>query len=297
MYCSGRGPAIQVPGASGATTCAGKVAENTFRYGICVCEGVAATGLKTDSLDSRTGTSLISGGAAVGINRTYSISNKAIIGGSFFLASNFSSSAAHTITGDLHVGGDLSTSAPIEVSRDAWVGGAVRGPAGSLSTGRDFYNPQGTTFAVMAKGGVHKQAVTVSPPCACDPAQLLDVSAVVAEGKTNNHNALAGISPDRLDGVSVATVLALPCGRFYLDSIRSGTKLTLKIEGRTALYVGGDISGSGLLDVEIGPQGEFDRPPLASTWARTSRLRSRATAYSSETCIHPARRSRHHRAR
>ncbi len=256
-YCSGRGPAVQIPGPGGSSECAGRLAERTFRFGVCVCEGVAAQRLVTDSLDSRGATMPVAAAAAVGINRSYSLGEKGDIGGSFYMAADFTSSAPHIVHGDAKIHGRLTTSAAMTVTRDLWVGGQVMAAPGTIAVGRDFYNPTGSP-AVTARGKVNRQAVTIPPPCDCDPARLVPVDGIVAEGKTNNHNALVGLDPNRLQAVGADLTLPLPCGRFYFSEIRTSGKLTLKITGRTAVYVGGNIAGAGGFVVDVGPEGELD---------------------------------------
>ena len=52
--------------------------------------------------------------------------------------------------------------------------------------------------------------------------------------------------------------LTFNCGRFYLDRVGGNGKLTFQINGRTALFVGGDVNlGSGLT-INLGPSGELD---------------------------------------
>ncbi len=261
-YCMGQGPAVAVPDQVGAE-CAGRVAQRLFRFGVCVCEGVSVGTIVTDSLDSRNATTPILAGAAVGVNGLYQVNFMGNIGGSLYLAADYDNHnvRGHEIHGDLKVNGKIATITPIHVTRDAWVGGKVldEGAAGTTMTvDRDFYNPFAPDPRVMVKGRAHRQPVTVPPPCDCDPARLLDVSAAVDEAKTNNHNALMGMDPNRLAGLRQDAVVPLPCGRFSFTEISSTARLTLQINGRTAIYVNDFYVSGPALSLDVGPQGELD---------------------------------------
>ncbi|MCG5052828.1 MAG: hypothetical protein KA712_07690 [Myxococcales bacterium] len=255
-FCKGRGPSVVVPGET--PVCAGKLAEKTFRYGLCTCQDVMLNGkLHTDSIDSNAGMSVANGGASVGINGTFSNPGESRIGGSLIVKGPMGSSASQEITGDLKVDGLLSSEGKVAVGRDAWINGFIA-VTGELSVGRDLHSPSGKPLVDGARvgGNVITEPFTFSPPCDCE--KPLDVTAIVNEARTNNHNALINLDPDRLALVSQPTILELPCGRYYLSGIRGAAPITIKITGRTAIYVGGSIEAASSLNVDVGPQGEVD---------------------------------------
>jgi hypothetical protein len=133
--------------------------------------------------------------------------------------------------GVLHVGGDLhqTPSAPRSLINAPEVGG------------RDL-----------------RESVQVDPPCACAPSQVLDVAAIVADGAKRNHNAEVGLSPDALATVLGPRRQELECGRLFLSRISGVGDITLSVKGRTALFVQYDVSLSGNLTIELGPEGALD---------------------------------------
>lgn len=50
----------------------------------------------------------------------------------------------------------------------------------------------------------------------------------------------------------------MPCGRYYVNQIGGLGGVTLRIQGRTALFVGGDVWATGLFKVELDPGAELD---------------------------------------
>jgi hypothetical protein len=50
----------------------------------------------------------------------------------------------------------------------------------------------------------------------------------------------------------------LPCGRYYLDEISGTGAIQLRVEGRVALFVGGNVQSLGRLRVELGAGAELD---------------------------------------
>src|SRR5690606_14875509 len=50
----------------------------------------------------------------------------------------------------------------------------------------------------------------------------------------------------------------LPCGRYYVNQIGGLGGVTLRIQGRTALFVGGDVWATGLFKIELDPGAELD---------------------------------------
>ena len=52
--------------------------------------------------------------------------------------------------------------------------------------------------------------------------------------------------------------LDLPCGRFFFSEVGSGQPITLRVSGKTAVFVGGDLDAASGFDVELGPGAELD---------------------------------------
>lgn len=260
-YCSGTGAPIVVPGPNTNATCTGALAERLFRYAVCTCENVTAavSGFRTSAFDSRGGMpGDDESGAAVGINTTFGHVGGLDIGGSLTVAGSegFASiGAGLEIRGDLKTNGDYRFAGGSHIARSAWVGGLSG--VGQLTIGGDLYGTSPGLFVEVA-GAVDPTPVAVESPCACGDDEILDVGAVVADALDNNHNADVDLAPDALVNLIGHTERELPCGRFYLDGIGGIGSLTLRIEGRTALFIGGNVDAVGGINVELGPEGELD---------------------------------------
>jgi hypothetical protein len=115
------------------------------------------------------------------------------------------------------------------------------------------------SLGIIGIGGTTSAApFTLDPPCACAPSQLLDVAAIVAQGKVQNDDADVGLDPDALDAVVGVADIELPCGRVYLHQIAGAGVIHVHVPGRTALFVDGDVATAGVLDFDVGPAGELD---------------------------------------
>lgn len=267
-YCNGTGPLI--PLARGGKvirkTCTGDVAEQTFTSALCSCEDTNIAGyLRTDSFQSSLGPDApVKRGGPVGVNASYITAGYADIGGSFAVA------GARDILfgGLLKSGGDLrfaphfDVAGVVEVARDAHLAKNARA-FGVVDIGRDLYTPAGVGFVgvpiVDIGGERHVTAVSVPPPCACRDDEVLDVAAIVEDGMQDNDNAAVGLDPKAMNVVAgIGVELALPCGRYYVDQIGGLGSLTLRIQGRTALFVGDDVWAGGLFKIELDPGAELD---------------------------------------
>jgi hypothetical protein len=263
-YCAGSGPPVTVGDSlTGLPECTGAIAEWTFSHALCTCSDASVQGVfATDSFDSTLGTYQPGqAGAPVGVNRNFLVSGVPTVGGSLSVAGpgGLAFAGAATIEGDLDIAGDLSLAGTTQVARDLWVDGNLTS-AGITSIGRDLHQPAGRiAIGLIGVGGATVSApFTVAEPCACAPNELLDVGAIVSQGKTLNDNASVGLDPDALDAVVGAADIELPCGRFYLNQIAGAGAIRFGVPGRTALFVDGDIATAGVLDFDVGPAGELD---------------------------------------
>lgn len=261
-YCEGSGPPIIIgdQGGSGGDVCTGDIAQVTFRYAICSCESPVGTDeLVTDAFDSSLGRYTPGGrGGAVGTNGSYTATGLARIGGALWVSGSGASQVTneHTVLGELHVQGNL-TVAEMSVDRDAYVGGNLT--TQSLDINGDLHIPAGRDITgTVDANATLRQPVTVSRPCACDPSELVDIAGFIGAHAQVNDNAEVGLDPDVLADVNTSTVLALPCGRFYLSRIRGTAPIRITIEDRTALFIGGDVTTTGTLELVLAPGAEVD---------------------------------------
>ncbi|MEM9192753.1 MAG: hypothetical protein AAGF12_26500 [Myxococcota bacterium] len=258
-YCAGTGAPIVIPGSRTNATCTGALAERIFRYALCTCEGATtvASGFETRGFNSQGGQTSTAG-AAVGVNTQFEQAGGLDIGGSLTVAG---ADGLRTIGSGIVVQGDLRTAGAYgftggsSVTRNAYVGGLSG--VGRLTIGGDLFGASAGPFVSVA-GAVDPNPVAVEAPCACGADDILDIDAIVADAAEQNHNLEAGLDPAEFSDLVGTVERELPCGRFYIDSIGGLGQLTLTVNGRTALFVAGDVESVGGLDVVLGPDGELD---------------------------------------
>ncbi|HEY5923475.1 MAG TPA: hypothetical protein VIV11_17465 [Kofleriaceae bacterium] len=266
-YCTGSGPAILV--GDGITVgdgdgnpddvCTGTVAVRTFKRALCTCEDyTSSTSLVTDSFDGRVapyspGSAGTAGG--VGIDGALSASAMVAVGGSLAVAGTAGASflVDATIASDLDVNGALGTNVAITAGGDAHVAGDIT--LASLAIAGTLTVPSTATLTgTITAGTTVRGPVTVTPPCACAPNDLVDIAGFVANHREDNNDASIGLSPTRLTDYSGDVTLDLPCGIYYVGPVRGGGALVLRITGRVALLVDGDLNLTFPLTIELATQ-------------------------------------------
>jgi len=246
--------------------CASSVAAEVFTSALCSCEDARIAGyLRTRSFRSSDGPNAPEElGGSVGINRDYDTAGYADIGGSFTVAG----SRDVRFAGYVNVGQDLSfnpafdVAGVVDIERDAYLASAVRA-FGRVGIGRDLHAAAGAGFRGIAlvdvAGEEFTEAVSVAPPCACAPEQIIDVAALVDAAATDNDNAAVGLDEDDLNRVvGIGTELTLPAGRYYVNQLRDIGSLTLHVTGKVVLFVAGDLRATGLFQVDLDPDAELD---------------------------------------
>jgi cytoskeletal protein CcmA (bactofilin family) len=265
-YCEGEGPPIIIEAQAGNDEgeCTGDIAEELFRFAICTCKDATVMGvLRTDSFDSALGPFDVpdDSGGAVGINRNMGMPGDIGIGGTTIVAGSNGVvlPGVTNINGDFKVQGSLKFAGTLAVARDLLVGGRLTN-FGDANVGRDLYLGGAMVIPGLTNpnGNIIHGPVTVDPPCQCAADQVLDIPSIVTDAKTNNHNADADLDQDSLKVIIGHVELDLPCGRFYLTSVGGAGKLTITVQGRTALFVDGDFNLTGDLELDIGDEGELD---------------------------------------
>ncbi|MBV8762869.1 MAG: hypothetical protein JO257_36630 [Deltaproteobacteria bacterium] len=262
-YCSGTGPPVLV--GDGITVgdgdgtpddvCTGTVAVLTFKRALCTCAGYAtSTPVTTDSFDSTAGP--YAAGAAgtvggVGIDGALSASAQLAIGGSLVVAggSAMLMQDAH-VARDLDIAGPLGTNINVTAGGDAKIGGDIS--LASLMVTGTLTVPAGANLGgTVTAGATVRAPVAITPPCACAASELVDIAAFVASYRTTNDDAAIGLAPARLTGYSGDTAIDLPCGIYYLGAIHGTGMVTLRVTGRVAILVDGDVTMTSPLDVEL----------------------------------------------
>jgi hypothetical protein len=264
-FCVVGGPAVIVGDAAMMTeTCAGSIAARVFDHATCSCDVTSVTGfLRTASFDSG-GSSTSEGGfgAPVGVNTDYLTGGYADIGGTMVVAGTLGVSFGGylSVGGDAFFAADVSALGRIDVARDLWILGNIPITVGVYVT-RDMHQPPGRTLGLFNDIGGRRLTggFTVPPPCRCGESDIVDVAALVAAAARVNDNPSVGLTAGELDPViGLGREITLPCGRFYLSGISGVGDITLRVEGRTALFVQGDVNALGVFDIDLGPDGELD---------------------------------------
>ena len=98
----------------------------------------------------------------------------------------------------------------------------------------------------------------MEPPCPCGAGEIIDVAALVADAEANNDNAAAGLDPDALDVAVGFVQTSLPGGRYFVNQIGGVGAIDLRISGKSALFVGGDLIATGRFRIELEPDAELD---------------------------------------
>lgn len=263
-YCRGDGPPILVGDGitvgegdgSSDDVCSGEVAVRTFRHALCTCEGyVTSVRLDTDSFDSAAGPYAPGGTAGpVGVDGVLQTSDALTIGGALTVAGAGGAALgdALDVAGDLAVGGPLGTDVAVTVGGDAAVAGAI--DLASLDVAGTLTVPAGVTIdaPALTTGATVRAPVAVAPPCACAPDDLVDIGDFVASHRIDNENDVIDLPIDRLVGFTGDTTLELPCGRYYLVGPVGGDgALTLRITGRVAVLIDGDVTLTAPLAIEL----------------------------------------------
>ncbi|MEM9860288.1 MAG: hypothetical protein AAF938_01630 [Myxococcota bacterium] len=258
-FCAGAGSAAVLPG--GGSRCLGATAEEAFAYAICACESIETVGedVRTDSFDSERDEVVRDSGAPIGTNGSLSVTGGIDVGGSLVVGSaaplEFTGTSPR-IGGDLASGGPVRFQGRLRVERDVRV--ASVGGVGTLEVGRDLYTASGRADATRSDvgGRTVAAAVSVAPPCACG--DTLDIRGAVDAARFANDNDEVGLEADDFEGIVGTEERTLPCGRFFLTGLSGTGQLTLVVEGRTALYIDGDFTLQGGLQLELAEGAEID---------------------------------------
>jgi hypothetical protein len=260
-FCSGAGPVVKVPTASGPVgVCTGTIARELFTNAICTCEDTSFAGyLVTRSFSGAQASTPVAQGAPVGVNGQLLAGSYVNAGGTTRVQGTTSFGGYLQVAGDLELKQDVTLLGLLTVGRDAWFENNAVVTAAEV--GRNVYTQTGKIAPLLLSGTLMPPSTfDLKPPCPCEPEQILDIDAIVDDGQLHNDNAdpSVNLDPASLTDIIGYKEVTLPCGRFYVEEITGIGDLKLKVDGRTALYVGGDVGVTGFLDVELGPNGQLD---------------------------------------
>lgn len=258
-HCANSGPPLLLGNpASGPQVCTGQLAQQLFRRAACSCEGLSLSAPFTvDAFRSSAGPYAPGGaGGDVGVNGGLSANDRVTVGGSLQVG-------AVQLSSPLSVGGNLDSNGPLSgpatsvtVAGDARVNGDVA--LASLTVAGVLTVPPEFSPGPAQASELRREPVPSSTPCDCDEGSRFDPAALIAHHTVDNDNAVIGLDPATLTDVTGERVLELPCGRFLLTRIAGPGHATLRIRGRTALFIPGGVDLKEALTVDVQPPGELD---------------------------------------
>jgi hypothetical protein len=191
-------------------------------------------------------------GGGVGSNGGFVSSQTNDIWGTLWSASPSGVSLSNTtnVHYELRSGGPPTTNT-CSVAKDAYVNGNAKGRAPTI--GGALHLPTAATITGnVTEASTVRGPVSVPPPCRCDPSEILPIASWVAAAKLSNDNGTS-LDPALFTKASQPSRLDLPCGRFYLDAIQANGPLTIAAHGRTALFIGGDVTRARSVMVLVPP--------------------------------------------
>jgi hypothetical protein len=278
--CTGIGPAIHLGGPA-KESCSGALAARFGRYALCTCNDLNLTGgglyisgpgapLPTKGqpgpgpgasaprvFAASVGTD---GDLRVGADGDPRVGPMTEVGGSLVTAGQGRAVFVHGghVQGNLRGAGSFATMTTmgVWVSGDMVSGGDVSGMFKVV--GGPLHVPAGAVVTPDVQSmGVVRETVSVPPPCGCGATQVLDLVAEVEARRLNNANRdLTEVLAD----VEEPQTLDLDCGEYYLPTIQSGpsASITLKVHGRAALFVAGDVRLGNNFAVVLDQNAELD---------------------------------------
>jgi len=263
--CTGGGPQIDVrTTAGGQKRCLGNVAQTVFRWAVCSCDRLRFDNeLRTDAYDSTLGRYRPGGlGGGVGTNGAIDAGSDLQVRGSVWAAGSrgvrFDNNAA--IYQQLHVGGPVDFGNDGDVRRDGFIAGDVVANGNAQFHRTLTVDSQATVGSSVTYGQLKQTNVDVGEVCErCDASDRIPVGEIVSRRRgTNNDNDRINLDADVLASRNDAAVLELPCGEYYLSEITASEKVTIRADGRTALYIDGDVKVGSDLTIKATPSGELD---------------------------------------
>jgi len=298
-YCTGSGPPVLV--GDGITVgdgdgspddvCTGTVAVRTFKRALCTCEGYASSNpLVTDSFDGRVasyspGTAGTAGG--VGIDGGLMASAMLKIGGELAVAGAAGASflVDATIARNLDINGPLGMNVALTAGGDAHIAGDITLTSLAV-TGTLTVPSTATLTGTITAGTTVRAPVSIMPPCACAPTDLVDIAAFVANHKTDNNNSEISLSPARLTDYTGDVTLDLPCGIYYVGPVHGQGSLALRVTGRVALLIDGDLTVTAPLTIELATQDAELDLMIGGLVSSNARITVGDTAHPSRTRIY-----------
>lgn len=262
--CADGGPPIDV--GFGAETdeseCAGSISESTFLWAVCSCGDLEhQDDFLSDGFNSSSGAYQPGGlGGGVGVNGDLIFQSYTEIWGALYVGDGGEALFEDEIDihQQLHAGGNVEVQDDGWVGDDAYVTGDIDASGGLEVTGTLYQDPAGGTSGDITTGDSVEQSVYVHPPCNCDPEEAIPIGDIVDAAALDNDNEEIGLDEDLFAGGDAPRRVDLPCGNYYLSEIDADDEIVIATEGRTALYIGGDVHVRDNATLTPDPTGELD---------------------------------------
>lgn len=250
--CLDGGPPITLPTIGGCTS---DLAKRLFAFAICSCADLTVSnGLMTTPF--RSSAAGVTFEASVGVNGSYLTDGaRSQLGGSLWVLGD-SELAGHDIQGDLQCGGSVTVTASSAVHRNAYVVGNLAAPNLSIDGSLSIADNARYEVLSVAGGTTTLASMAVPPPCDCE--HPLDIGAITRHFEADNDNDNVALSSALFVNNDTNLARTLPCGRYYFDSLGGTGAITLHLTGKTLIAIGGRLSNSGGLHLDLGPDAELD---------------------------------------
>jgi hypothetical protein len=268
QFCTGEGTVVQIGEGMGGL-CAGEVAEEAFQFALCACRDIvdAQSQLNVDSFDSSLGTygaTVAGGGVNIGDDGNIGINHQLV---------RFD--AQLNLRGSIFIGGGgLGVRGSSYISRNVVAAGSSTGAPAATTIERNMFNDGDVTGRYIINGDLHvpsganvtqttvngmtiEEPIRTRLPCACGPNEILDIPAVTEYGRTHNDNDETMVVTSTAWENGGPSNIVLPCGRYYITRINQPGSIRIVAEGRTVLFVDGDITAQSL-SIELEGDAEMD---------------------------------------
>lgn len=261
-YCARPGPAWIVDPVLGGEACGGHLAARAFKRALCSTEGIAASA----SFVTAAPGSSPAVPASVWTGGYFHATDGVVLGGSLQVdgTEGLLINGSLSTSGDLLIGGTLGykstpLSGAVSVKGDAEVAGDVF--LKTLTVGGTLTQPDGGVLSVtdgFSDAQLQHGAVGPFTPV-CPTSPLEDITTLVSRNSGVSHDSLLpGFTPTMLEDFTEARrTVTLPCGRFYLSRITGAGSVQFDVQGRSALFVGGDVTVGGF-EVTLEPGAQLD---------------------------------------
>ena len=260
--CEDGGPPVDIDfgGEDEVVECSGNISQSTFLWALCSCSDLEVQDeLLTDGFNSSSGPYQPGGlGGGVGVNGDLWTQSYTDIWGALFVGdgSDILFEDEAEVYQRLYAGGGVGVEDDSVVREDAYITGDIDASANFDILG--ILHQQGTYGGSLDYGDRVEQSVTVDPPCRCDGDDAIPVGDIVDAAAADNDNDAIGLDEDLFASGDAPRRVELPCGRYYFSEMEINSEVVIVAEGRTAIFVDGDVYIDDRASFTPGPTGELD---------------------------------------